>query len=939
MTKPKSCTVCKLPVKRHPGPHGQGKCSVSAPPKLVPRRSSSSDSSSYDQLRRTGRIRRSLQKLSDKSKAKDITRSLWSEASNSDAPSVRDLRDEPSLTKRVDKKLEEIFGSTSKPKKSPTFRRETDTSSSPPRRSPPPTVSKKPSSVRRVRHGSSTDRSVSRPKSKEKGKKSGRASTINDHVGRTVNVSWPQQRVHFAGHGKGGAVTYDDLTLSMFVFGTLKNILAEHGGSRTMRHRLTNLADMMYDATYYDWSVVHEMHASVLYSLENGTIRWSDVEEIEGIRDRHYRTAAAHQPGRARPKQPREPSVAIAPSSSAMSNRPRFCGPFQTRSCNHTTDHYDSRWGHVKHVCNMCLLVRHIEVEHPRAECPHNSAPFRQAPGDSSRRQSSMSGPMSSTGLPNFLGARIPVTSSLNIPAWRAALDTYPDSRLVDFLEFGFPINIQPDLYSQPLNLSFSNHRSALDHPDHVDEFFTTELSHDAISGPYPAKPFPFTVTPVPLQTVEKRGSARRRVVVDLSFPPGRSVNDAIPSDYYLDDFGGAETPSLAQEAFASLERTLSILGLDEVPEKAIHPTTCLTWLGIEFDTLQMIRRVPEFRLLEVTSLVSQWLDKRKATKRELQSLIGKLVFVSACVPPGRLFVSRMLETLRKLHRGNHRTRLSCDFRLDLEWWHRFLVSFNGVSLIAPTVVTAPDEIVATDACSTGCGAFSGGQFFHSVFPADLIERVDGKIHVLEMMAIVIAARKWGHRWAGLRILVHCDNAACVHVLNSGRSRDKHLLQCSRELWFLAASHNFELRASHISAPRDLARPRTLGGGTCVVSAAQPQGPNGRLSPRAPGRIFVPTIDVLETFAEFLGRSFQAPAAIFNYLSGLKTLHVILGWPVDAFHSTDISLLKRGLRKRMHHTPLQVKPFTPEILLRIYGHLDLDRPFHATARPTFTGGV
>ncbi|KAI8516428.1 hypothetical protein Bbelb_050090 [Branchiostoma belcheri] len=35
-------------------------------------------------------------------------------------------------------------------------------------------------------------------------------------------------------------------------------------------------------------------------------------------------------------------------------------------------------------------------------------------------------------------------------------------------------------------------------------------------------------------------------------------------------------------------------------------------------------------------------------------------------------------------------------------------------------------------------------------------------------------------------------------------------------------------------------------------------------------------VDVLEPFAEFLGRSFRARAAIFNYLSGLKTLHVIL---------------------------------------------------------------
>ncbi|XP_078578182.1 uncharacterized protein LOC144877805 [Branchiostoma floridae x Branchiostoma japonicum] len=212
-----------------------------------------------------------------------------------------------------------------------------------------------------------------------------------------------------------------------------------------------------------------------------------------------------------------------------------------------------------------------------------------------------------------------------------------------------------------------------------------------------------------------------------------------------------------------------------------------------------MIRRVPKFRLEEVSELIRQWLQKRKATKRELQSLIGKLVFVSACVPPGRLFVSRMLETLRSLRRNNHRFRISRDLRLDLAWWDRFLHVFNGVSLIAPTLDTAPDEVVATDACSTGCGGYSDGRYFHVQFPDSLVVRHADRIHVLEMLTIVVAARLWGPSWSNLRIRVLCDNAACVHVLNSGRSRDKDLLACARELWFLAACHTFDLKASHIS--------------------------------------------------------------------------------------------------------------------------------------------
>ncbi|KAI8517892.1 hypothetical protein Bbelb_039090 [Branchiostoma belcheri] len=263
-------------------------------------------------------------------------------------------------------------------------------------------------------------------------------------------------------------------------------------------------------------------------------------------------------------------------------------------------------------------------------------------------------------------------------------------------------------------------------------------------------------------------------------------------------DFGGAEYPQVAMEAFNSLQGTLHSLGLEESVEKAVEPTTCMTFLGIEFDTVAMVKRAPQFRLEEVRLLLDAWIDKKKALKRELQSLIGKLVFVSACVAPGRLFISRMLEVLRSVRRSHHRIRLSRDFKLDVRWWRRFMTLFNGVSLLTPDIYCAPDEVVATDACLTGCGGICNGEFFHSRFPTAVLEQYGAKIHVLEMLTIVVAARKWGPGWRGSRIVINSDNMACVYVLNSGRSRDKDLLHSARELWLIAASCDFVLRAEHI---------------------------------------------------------------------------------------------------------------------------------------------
>lgn len=73
-------------------------------------------------------------------------------------------------------------------------------------------------------------------------------------------------------------------------------------------------------------------------------------------------------------------------------------------------------------------------------------------------------------------------------------------------------------------------------------------------------------------------------------------------------------------------------------------------------------------------------------------------------------------------------------------------------------------------------------------------------IHHREVLAILVAARLWGHLWQNLRILVHCDNAAVVSSLNSGRVQDPTLASCLHELWFLAASLEFQLLAVHLSS-------------------------------------------------------------------------------------------------------------------------------------------
>lgn len=131
--------------------------------------------------------------------------------------------------------------------------------------------------------------------------------------------------------------------------------------------------------------------------------------------------------------------------------------------------------------------------------------------------------------------------------------------------------------------------------------------------------------------------------------------------------------------------------------------------------------------------------------------------------------------------------------------WLRFIHVYNGVSIIPTSAWSSPDAVFATDACLSGCGGLTCHQFFHIEFPRKVKDKFPS-IHHLEVLAILLAARLWGSQWRGLRLLVYCDNAAVVSSLNSGRVQDSILAACLRELWFLAASHEFELRAVHLSS-------------------------------------------------------------------------------------------------------------------------------------------
>jgi len=92
--------------------------------------------------------------------------------------------------------------------------------------------------------------------------------------------------------------------------------------------------------------------------------------------------------------------------------------------------------------------------------------------------------------------------------------------------------------------------------------------------------------------------------------------------------------------------------------------------------------RLPEGKLVCTKELVASWRGRKSCRVRELKSLVGSLQHAYKVVLPGRTFMRRMQELLSRAKMGSDYLHLNKDFRTDVEWWHAFLSSWNGVSML-----------------------------------------------------------------------------------------------------------------------------------------------------------------------------------------------------------------------------------------------------------------
>ena len=274
---------------------------------------------------------------------------------------------------------------------------------------------------------------------------------------------------------------------------------------------------------------------------------------------------------------------------------------------------------------------------------------------------------------------------------------------------------------------------------------------------------------------------------------------------HYLDDFLTMGRPG-SGECLRNLRILCEVcerLGLPLAIEKVEGPAVVLVFLGILLDTVRMEMRLPPEKLARLKTMVAEWLGRKKATKRQLLSLIGHLAHAAKVVTPGRTFVRRMIDLAHSKQELSHWIYLNEEFRSDLQWWDLFLDRWNGRSCLATHISATPEVVLVSDASGTwGCGAVWQDRWLQLAWSGDWGEQT---ITVKELLPIALAVAIWGRQWAGQQVLARCDNSAVVAILRSRTSKHSRVMHLLRSLYFFLAEWDIALRAEHIPGVQNTA--------------------------------------------------------------------------------------------------------------------------------------
>ena len=267
----------------------------------------------------------------------------------------------------------------------------------------------------------------------------------------------------------------------------------------------------------------------------------------------------------------------------------------------------------------------------------------------------------------------------------------------------------------------------------------------------------------------------------------------------YVDDFiVVAPSAHECQQHLDTMLATCRASGFSVQPSKITTPAVTTEFLGVVIDSSLQQLRISAERLNELTLEVAAWLELRRATKRRLLSLVGKLAFAARVVRSGKAFLGRLLGIAKHAKALHHHVRLTEEARADLLWWHQCIASHNGIYYY--DVDWTRDDVthIYTDASNTAFGGVCESEWFQIAYQGRFQAMLERSINWREFYAALVALATWAKSLAGKPVIFHIDNTTVCCILNKLYTPVKELMRFTREWCLLIEKYNITVAVVYI---------------------------------------------------------------------------------------------------------------------------------------------
>ena len=276
----------------------------------------------------------------------------------------------------------------------------------------------------------------------------------------------------------------------------------------------------------------------------------------------------------------------------------------------------------------------------------------------------------------------------------------------------------------------------------------------------------------------------------------------------YLDDFlFVALTKLLCNGMITDFLQLCQELRIPVAIEKTEWADTLMMFLGILLDGKNLVLSLPIEKQEKALRLLNEVLSKRKITVKQVQVLTGFLNFLSKAIFAGRTFTRWMYSKYTNCQlKPFHHIKVDNEFKLDAEIWKTFLTHYRDLALCRPMVdinklVSAKQLEFYSDAsaCQTlGVGAVFNKHWLFARWEENFISECRPSIEYLELYGVVASVLTWGQMIKDTRVIIYCDNAAVVSMVNNLASSCRNCMYLLRLLTLKNLINNRRIFAKHL---------------------------------------------------------------------------------------------------------------------------------------------